>query len=77
MGEGPGIREQGAGSSFEFSNHEKRVFTMRCIAHWIFWTVTIALLLWLALSGRFNWLAVTLVVSSLVWSTVVPHTVSR
>lgn len=50
---------------------------MKCSAHWIFWTVTITLLLWLALSGRFNWLAVTLVVSSLVWSTVVPHTVSR
>jgi hypothetical protein len=33
--------------------------------------------LWLTLSGHFNWLIVAMIVSSLVWYTVVPRTISR
>jgi len=33
--------------------------------------------LWLTLSGRFDWLMVAMIVSSVVWYTVVPRTTSR
>jgi hypothetical protein len=51
---------------------------MKCkSAQWILWTVTMIIFLWLTLSGHFNWLIVAMIVSSLVWYTVVPRTISR
>ena len=44
---------------------------------WILWAVTMGIFLGLTLSGHFEWLALAIVASSLVWYTVVPHTSSR
>ena len=46
-------------------------------AQWILWAITMMILLALTLSGRFDWLAVAIVLSSLVWYMVVPRTTSR
>ena len=46
-------------------------------AQWILWAITMSVLLGLSLSGLFDWLAVAIVASSIVWYTVVPHTTSR
>jgi hypothetical protein len=46
-------------------------------AQWTLWAVTMAVLLWLTLSGHFDWLMVAMIVGSAVWYTVVPRTVSR
>jgi hypothetical protein len=46
-------------------------------ALWILWAVTMSIFLWLTLTGHFDWLAIAIVVSSLVWYTVVPRTTSR
>lgn len=40
---------------------------------WILWAITMSMFLWLTLSGRFDWLAVAIVASSLIWYTVVPR----
>jgi hypothetical protein len=51
---------------------------MKCItAQLILWTITIITFLWLALSHRFDGLIVAVVVSSLVWYSIVPRTTSR
>lgn len=51
---------------------------MKCkTAQWILWAITMSVFLGLTLSGHFDWLAVAIVASSLVWYTVVPHTTSR
>ena len=46
-------------------------------AQWLLWAITMSILLWLTLSGRFDWLAVALVASSLIWYMVVPRAASR
>jgi hypothetical protein len=46
-------------------------------SQWILWTVTMSIFLWLTLGGHFDWLIVAMIVSSLVWYTVVPRTTSR
>jgi hypothetical protein len=51
---------------------------MKCkVAQWILWTLTLVTFLWLTLNHRFDGLIVAVVVSSLVWYTVVPRTTSR
>lgn len=51
---------------------------MKCkSAQWALWAITMAIFLWLTLSGHFDWLALAILASSLVWSTVVPRTTSR
>lgn len=47
------------------------------VAQWILWAVTMALFLWLTLSGHFDWLVVAMIVSSVVWYVVVPRPSSR
>ncbi|HZP22068.1 MAG TPA: hypothetical protein VFB04_01400 [Terriglobales bacterium] len=46
-------------------------------AQWILWAVTMLLLSTLALSGHFDGLLLAIIVSSIVWYTVVPRTTSR
>jgi hypothetical protein len=46
-------------------------------AQWILWAITMAVFLWLTVSGHFDWLIVAMIVSSLLWHTVVPRTTSR
>jgi membrane protein implicated in regulation of membrane protease activity len=46
-------------------------------AQWILWATTMIIFLALTLSGHFDWLGLAIVLSSLVWYTVVPRTTSR
>jgi hypothetical protein len=46
-------------------------------AQWILWAVTMLLCLALTLTRHFDALLLALIVSSLVWYTVVPRTTSR
>jgi membrane protein implicated in regulation of membrane protease activity len=46
-------------------------------AQWILWAITMVIFLALTLSGHFDWLIVAMIVSSLVWYTVVPRATSR
>jgi hypothetical protein len=46
-------------------------------SQWILWAITMALFLVLSLTGHFDWLAIAIVASFLVWYTVVPRTTSR
>jgi hypothetical protein len=41
---------------------------------WILWAITMSVFLCLSLSGHFDWLAVAIVASSLVWYSLVPRT---
>ncbi len=42
-------------------------------SQWIMWAATMILFLGLTLSGHFDWLAVALVASSLLWYVLVPR----
>jgi hypothetical protein len=46
-------------------------------AQWILWAITMIVFSALTLSGHFELLALAIVLSSLVWFTVVPRTTSR
>ena len=46
-------------------------------AQWILWAITMIVFSALAFSGHFELLALAIVLSSLVWYTVVPRTTSR
>ena len=46
-------------------------------AQWILWAITMIIFLVLTLGGHFDALLVALIVSSLVWHTVVPRPSSR
>ncbi len=46
-------------------------------AQWILWAITMIVFSVLTLSGHFDLLALAIVLSSLVWYTVVPRTTSR
>jgi hypothetical protein len=46
-------------------------------AQWILWAITMIIFSALTLSGQYEWLALALILSSLVWYKVVPHTTSR
>jgi len=46
-------------------------------AQWALWAITMLLFLALTLTGHFDALLVALIVSSLVWYTVVPRRASR
>lgn len=46
-------------------------------AQWTIWAFTMSLFLGLTLSGHFDWLAVAIVASSLIWYAVVPRATSR
>jgi hypothetical protein len=47
------------------------------IAQWILWAIIMIILSTLAIGGHYDALLVALIVSSLVWYTVVPRTISR
>jgi hypothetical protein len=42
-------------------------------AQWILWAITMSVFLGLSLSGLFDWLAVAIVASSIVWYALVPR----
>lgn len=46
-------------------------------AQWILWAITMVIFLALTVSGHFDALIVAMIISSLVWYTVVPRTTSR
>lgn len=46
-------------------------------AQWILWAITMIIFSALTLSRHFDWLALAIVLSSLVWYTVVPRPTSR
>jgi hypothetical protein len=50
---------------------------MKETTQWILWAVTMAIFLWLTLTGQFDWLIVAMIVASLVWYTLVPRATSR
>jgi hypothetical protein len=46
-------------------------------AQWILWAITMIIFFVLTVSGHFDALIVAMIISSLVWYTVVPRTTSR
>ena len=46
-------------------------------AQWILWAITMTIFLALSLTGHFDALLVAMIVSSLVWYTVVPRSTSN
>lgn len=46
-------------------------------AQWTLWAITMLVFLDLTFTGHFDWLIVAILVSSLVWYVVVPHSTSR
>jgi len=46
-------------------------------AQWILWAIMMTIFSALTLSGHYEWLALAIVLSSLVWYTLVPRTISR
>jgi hypothetical protein len=46
-------------------------------AQWALWAITMLIFLDLAFTRHFDWLLVAILVSSLVWYMVVPHSTSR
>jgi len=46
-------------------------------AQWVLWAITMIVFSALAISRHFDALLVALIISSLVWYVVVPHTASR
>ncbi len=46
-------------------------------AQWILWATTMVIFLGLTISAHFDWLIVAMLISALVWYTLVPRTTSR
>ncbi|HUI83581.1 MAG TPA: hypothetical protein VL240_05120 [Candidatus Binatia bacterium] len=46
-------------------------------AQWILWAITMVIFLGLTFTHHFDWLIVAMIISSLVWYTVVPRTTPR
>lgn len=64
-------------SSYTGQGHSEEATMQSKTAQWILWAITMTIFLALTLSGHFDWLGVAIVLSSLVWYTLVPRTTSR